>query len=79
MGFFPSSRMSLCICEITNNKGVCINLCKVMWLLLNFFFFCKVIVMGGLNYSEAGFRIFWEFYVDLFKFDFADFFPSSIL
>lgn len=31
--------------------------------------------MGGLNYSEAGFRIFWEFYVDLFKFDFADFFP----
>lgn len=33
--------------------------------------------MDGLNYSEAGFRMSWDFYVDLLKFDFADVFPPT--
>ena len=43
-----------------------------------FVFHCEVTVIDGLNYSEAGFKMFRDFYVDLFKFDFADFFSPHL-
>lgn len=42
-------------------------------------FHCEVTVRGGLNDSEAGFRMFGDFYVDLLKFDFAGFFLHIFL
>ena len=42
-------------------------------------FHCEVTVRGDLNDSDAGFRMFGDFYVDLVKFDFDGFFLHIFL
>lgn len=59
--------------------GVCKSLKGHVFTPNSFFvcFHCEIIVMDGLNSSEAGFRMFQDLYVDLFKFYLADILPTT--